>query len=212
VNPLTALAFFDIVRGDGHTAIVNNAAASALGRMIIRLGRTSGITVINIVRRRDQADLLRALGAEHVLDSRDERFALTLRDVTHRFNATLVLDPVGGTQLQTLVDAAPFGSTIVVYAALAGEPSVFNARTLAGEDKKIVGFYLGNWAARKGIVGTLRDPLRVQRLAGTDLQTTVHRRYPLSAAQAAVDAYRMDMTAGKVLLVANPDQVTGLQP
>jgi len=47
VNPLTAIAFFDMVTRGGHRAIVNNAAASALGRMILRLGRSSGVTVIN---------------------------------------------------------------------------------------------------------------------------------------------------------------------
>ena len=207
VNPLTAIAFFELAKRGGHTALVNNAAASALGRMIVRLGRTSGVTVINIVRRQDQVDLLKALGAEHVLDSTDNRFASRLRELAHRLRATLVFDAVGGTQTQTLVDAVPFGSTIVVYSALAGEPSVFNPRTVAGDDKKLVGFYLGNWLKRRGIVGTLRDIRRVQRLASSELQTTVHGRFPLSAAQAAVDAYRGNMTAGKVLLVADAGQV-----
>lgn len=207
VNPLTAVAFFDMVKRGGHTAIVNNAAASALGRMILRLGRTSGVTVINIVRRQDQAEVLKSLGADHVLDSRDAQFASALRELAHRFKATLAFDAVGGTQMQTLIDAVPFGSTIVVYAGLAGEPSMFNPRTVAGDDKKIVGFYLGNWMARRGILGMLRDIRRVQRLVGTDLQTTIHGRFPLSAAETAVQSYRTNMTAGKVLLVADPDQV-----
>ncbi len=74
VNPLTALAFFDIARRGGHTAIVNTAAASALGRMVIRLGRRAGVKVINIVRRREQVELLRELGADVVLDNSDAAF------------------------------------------------------------------------------------------------------------------------------------------
>jgi len=203
VNPLTALAFFDLARQGRHAAMVSNAAASALGRMVVRLGRTEGLPVINIVRRPEQVAVLRALGAEYVLDSSEERFAVGLRELAHRLRATLLLDAVGGAQTQTLVDAAPAGSTIVAYAALAGEPSIFSPRTLIGDDKKIRGFYLGHWAANKGLLRTVRDVMRVQRLAGTDLQTTVHRRLPLSEAQQAVEMYRNNMTAGKVLLVCS---------
>jgi NADPH2:quinone reductase len=207
VNPLTALAFFDIAQRGRHAAIVSNAAASALGRMIVRLGRRHGVPVINIVRRPEHVEALRELRADYVLDCRAELFPFELRELAHRVHATLFLDAVGGAQTHTLVDAAPAGSTIVAYAALAGEPSTFNARTLIGEDKTIVGFYLGRWAARRGVFRTLNDIVRVQRLVGSDLQTTVHRRLPLSAAQEAVEAYRCDMSAGKLLLVADPGQV-----
>jgi NADPH:quinone reductase len=201
VNPLTAVAFFEFVKRGRHTAVVSNAAASALGRMIIRLGHRTGIPVLNIVRREEQVTLLHTLGVEHVLNSRDHGFAAALRALAARFHATLVFDAVGGAGTQTLVEAVPAGSTIIVYAALAGEPSVFDARALAVGDKKIEGFFLANWMACRGKVSMVRDLARVQRLIGTDLQTSVQQRFPLSAAQAAVDAYRSNMTAGKVLMV-----------
>ncbi len=203
VNPMTAMAFLDMAKRGGHEAIVNNAAASALGRMIVRLGRTRGVGVISVVRRPEQAQLLRGLGAEHVLDSSDRRFALELRELAERLKATLLFDAVGGTETQTLIEAAPPSSTIVVYAALSGERSAFDARTLAGQDKKIAGFYLGNWMAQAGVVRTLRNARRVQRLVHDELQTTIQARFPLSDAQAAAAAYRANMTAGKVLLVAD---------
>jgi len=203
VNPLTALAFFDIVREERHAAVVSNAAASALGRMIVRLSRERGVPVINIVRRPEQMDLLRTLGADHVLNSAEDGFPSRLRDLARRLGATLILDAVGGVETHTLVEAAPPRSTILVYAALAGEPSRFNARTLIAEEKRIEGFYLGHWALRKGLWRTIRDVWSVPRLAAGPLQTVVHRRLPLSAAPEAVAAYKSDMTAGKVLLVAD---------
>lgn len=205
VNPLTALALVDMARRGRHPAIVNNAAASALGRMIIRLGRRYGIAVVNIVRRPEQVAALRAIGADYVLDSRDARFATDLRELSRRVHATLFLDAVGGAETETLMEAAPPGSTFVAYAALSGEPSRFNARTLIADDKTIAGFYLGHAAARKGLMHTLNDIVRVQRLIGSDLRTAVQRRLPLSAAQEAVDTYRLDMSAGKVLLIADAD-------
>lgn len=207
VNPLTVLAFFDIARRDGHRAIINNAAASALGRMIVRLGQRTRISVINIVGRAEQTDVLKALGAEYVLDSSDPGFPSALRELAQRLRATLALDAVGGSQTQTLLASMPVGATLVAYAALAGEPSAFNPRTVIGDDKKIVGFYLGTWMARRGLVRMAGDIVRVQRLIGTDLQSPISRRVPLSAAQAALEAYRANMSAGKVLLVADPEQV-----
>jgi NADPH:quinone reductase-like Zn-dependent oxidoreductase len=208
VNPLTAVAFLDIARGGRHAAIVNNAAASALGRMIIRLGRRSGITTISIVRRHEHVGVLKALGADYVLNSDDVHFPSTLRDLAHRVRATLAFDAVGGAQTRMLVEAMPFGSTVVVYAGLTGEPSTFDALALAGEQKTITGFYLPNWMAARGLPALLRDIRRVQHLVATDLQTAIRDRFPLSAAQTALDMYEADMTAGKVLLVADPEQVS----
>lgn len=205
VNPLTALAFFDIVREGRHAAVVSNAAASALGRMIVRLARQRGVPLINVVRRAEQVDLLRTLGAEHVLNSSEVGFPSQLRELARRLEATLILDAVGGAETHTLVEAAPPCSKILVYSALAGEPSRFNARTLIAEEKRIEGFYLGHWAQRKGLWRTVRDAWSVPRLATGPLQTRVHKRLSLAAAAEAVAAYKADMTAGKVLFVADLD-------
>lgn len=205
VNPLTALAFLDMARSGRHAAIVSNAAASALGRLIIRLGRRHSLPVINIVRRKEHVTELRQLGADYVLDSSDPAFAPTLRDLASRLRATLVLDAIGGSQTQTLVDVAPPGSTIVSYGTLAGGPSAFDPLTLIGGRKTIVGFYLGHWAAQKGLLRTVRDIVRVQRLVGAGLETDIRRRLPLEDAQEAVDAYTRELSGGKLLLVPGRD-------
>lgn len=203
VNPLTALAFFDIVKSEKHAAIVNTAAASALGRMILRLGLRYRVPVINVVRRQEQVDLLRSLGAEFVLRSDDSTFSSQLHNLTHRLKATLILDAVGGKLFQQLLSAAPFGSTVLLYANLSGEQLAIDPRGLWSEGKRVAGFFLGNWAAKRGILQVLRDTQRVRRLGATDLQTTIQKRLPLSAAQQAVEIYQNNMTAGKVLLVAD---------
>lgn len=207
VNPMTAIAFFDIAKSEKHTAIVSTAAASALGRMIIRMGRQHGLPVINIVRRQEQVELLQSLGAQYVLNSLDEGFPDRLRSMTHQLKATLLLDAVGGGLTQQLLDAAPFGSTVLVYSNLSGEPGILNAEALIFGDKKIAGFFLSNWVARKSFIESLRVTQRVKKLAATALQTTVQKRLPLSAIQQALEIYQGNMTAGKVLLVANPAEV-----
>jgi NADPH2:quinone reductase len=207
VNPLTALAFFDVARREKHAAIVNTAAASALGRMIVRLGIRYRVPVISIVRRSEQADALLSVGATHVLRSDDSDFGSRLRDLADRLNATLFLDAVGGALFQQLFSAAPFGSSFLLYANLSKEQLAFDPRGLGNANKRVAGFFLGNWASRRGIFRMLTDIRRIRRLGATDLQTTVQRRMPLSAAQQAVALSQDNPTAGKVLLVMDPGAV-----
>src|SRR5574340_603753 len=88
VNPVTALAFFDMARRGKHAALVSNSAASSLGRMILRLGQTRHIPVIHLVRRRAQVDLLRSLGGTYILNSQDPDFPDQLRTLSHQLKAT----------------------------------------------------------------------------------------------------------------------------
>lgn len=68
VNPLTVIGMTDIYQKfpDGK-GIIHTAAASALGRMLNKRCKRLGIPLLNIVRRQEQADLLKAEGAEHVI-------------------------------------------------------------------------------------------------------------------------------------------------
>lgn len=200
VNPLTALAFLAIARRDGHGALVNTAAAGALGRMILRLGEQYGMPVINVVRRAEQVALLRSLGAEYVLDSSEWGFAARLRELAHELRATLVLDAIAGEMTQQLLGAAPAGSTLLSYGHLGGERVSVDVHTLNHGDKCVAGFFLPNWLGKRGMVRTLGDVWRVQRLAGRALQSEVQGRYGLAAANEALARYRENMTGGKVLL------------
>ena len=74
VNPLTAIGLLDRCKQYKGQALIQTAAASQLGRMIIRLAREDGVPLINIVRKEDQAKMLRDLGAENVLNSTDADF------------------------------------------------------------------------------------------------------------------------------------------
>src|ERR1700682_3393532 len=94
VNPLTAWALMDEARRGHHRAVVQTAAASALGRMIIRLGKKFSIPVVNIVRRAAQIDALRAIGAEYVLNSSDAGFDTAVRGLCHKLGATIGFDAV----------------------------------------------------------------------------------------------------------------------
>lgn len=96
VNPLTVLGLLETARRDGHTAVVHTAAASNLGRMMVRVCRADGVGLVNVVRSPAQVELLRSLGAEHVCDSSSDDFTDRLRDAVAATGATAAFDAVGG--------------------------------------------------------------------------------------------------------------------
>jgi NADPH:quinone reductase len=103
VNPLTALGMVDTMRLEGHTALVHTAAASNLGRMLVRICQQDGVPLVNIVRRPEQAALLHDLGAEHVCDSSAADFADDLARAIGATGATIAFDAIGGGELASRI-------------------------------------------------------------------------------------------------------------
>jgi len=99
VNPLTSLAFTEVMKAEGHKAIVHTAAASNLGQMLNRICLADGIPLVNIVRRADQAAILRDLGATWIVDSSDPDFHAKLFEAISETGATLAFDAIGGGRL-----------------------------------------------------------------------------------------------------------------
>jgi NADPH2:quinone reductase len=96
VNPLTALAFVETMRMENHTALVNTAAASNLGQMLVKICKDDGIPLVNIVRKPDQVKVLKDLGAEYVCDTSDPNFMKDLISALIATGATLGFDATGG--------------------------------------------------------------------------------------------------------------------
>src|SRR5499433_4191997 len=89
VNPLTALGMVETMRTEGHTGLVHTAAASNLGQMLVKICVKDGIPLVNIVRRQEHVDLLRGLGAKHVLTSGSPTFMDDLIEALATTSATL---------------------------------------------------------------------------------------------------------------------------
>jgi NADPH:quinone reductase-like Zn-dependent oxidoreductase len=96
INPLTALGFVETMKREGHSALIHTAAASNLGQMLNRVCQQDRIDLINIVRKPEQAELLRALGARYVVNSAASTFADDLAQACFETGATLAFDATGG--------------------------------------------------------------------------------------------------------------------
>ncbi|WP_314958509.1 zinc-binding dehydrogenase [Bradyrhizobium cosmicum] len=99
VNPLTALGMTETMRREGHKALVHTAAASNLGQMLNRICIKDGIPLVNIVRSKEQADILHKIGAKYVVDSTAPSFLDDLTAALVESGATIAFDAIGGGKL-----------------------------------------------------------------------------------------------------------------
>jgi len=140
VNPLTALGMVETMRREGHSGLVHTAAASNLGQMLVKLCITDGVPLVNIVRKPDQAELLRSIGAVHVCNSASPSFRTDLTEALKATSATLAFDATGGGTLasqilsgmeeaanSTAVEYSRYGSTVhkqvYIYGRLDTDPT-----------------------------------------------------------------------------------------
>jgi NADPH2:quinone reductase len=103
VNPLTALGMTETMRREGHTALVHTAAASNLGQMLNRICLADGIGLVNIVRKPEQEQILRELGAAHIVNSSSQSFMGDLVAALDATGATLAFDAIGGGKLASQI-------------------------------------------------------------------------------------------------------------
>ncbi len=99
VNPLTSLGMVETMRREGHTALVHTAAASNLGQMLNKICIKDGVNLVNIVRNQEQADILRKIGAKHIVDSSAPSFMADLTNALVETGATIAFDAIGGGKL-----------------------------------------------------------------------------------------------------------------
>ncbi len=140
VNPLTSLGMVETMRREGHKALVHTAAASNLGQMLNRICLKDGIGLVNIVRKQEQEDLLRAAGALHVCNSSSPAFMDDLTRALVATGATIAFDAIGGGKLagqilsgmeaaanQTATEYSRYGSTthkqVYIYGGLDRGPT-----------------------------------------------------------------------------------------
>ena len=143
VNPLTALGMVETMRREGHKALVHTAAASNLGQMLNRICIKDGIALVNIVRKPEQAALLKGIGAQYVCDSSAPTFLQDLTEALAITGATIAFDATGGGplagQILGCMEAAAnrnakeysrYGSTVhkqvYIYGGLDTRPTEFN--------------------------------------------------------------------------------------
>ncbi len=202
VNPLTAMAMFDIVRKADTSSFIMTAANSQLCKLMTALGRDDGIAPIAIIRRDDQAEHLKSLGAAHVLNSTAPDFADQFKALIKSEKPRIMLDAVANQVSADIFAAMPNRSRWVVYGKLDPQPPRLDAMgQFVFMEKEIVGFWLTRWFMSTPPQEQMRVIGEVQeRFVSGQWQTEVSDRIRFADAMSTLaDALRRP--EGKVMLV-----------
>ena len=142
VNPLTSLGMVETMRREGHKALMHTAAASNLGQMLNKICIKDNIALVNIVRKPEQAALLKGIGAKYVCDESSPTFMVDLTQALVDTGATIAFDATGGGDLagriltcmeaalnRTATEYSRYGSTthkqVYIYGGLNTSPTEF---------------------------------------------------------------------------------------
>jgi mitochondrial enoyl-[acyl-carrier protein] reductase / trans-2-enoyl-CoA reductase len=197
VNPFTAWGLTsDVPQG---SVLLQNAASSAVGRLVIRLAKLRGLTTANIVRREEEVAPLRALGADLVLVGE--------HDLAARISATLgapvlrALDAVAGTGSGSLLSALAEGGDLVCYGLLSDDRIVLPANEVVFRDVTVRGYSrFRSWRAMSVEARAEMTRTLVALLEEGAITTSVEARYPLSRLHDALTHALRSGRAGKILL------------
>lgn len=202
VNPATVVVMTQwVLRVPRGAWLLQTAAGSALGRMIIRLGKYAGFRTLNLVRRREQADELVRAGADAAVCTSDEDVAQRVHDLTEGAGVRYAVDAVGGATGLAAARALGAGGRLLVYGTLAGEPIPLDPRLLIAGQKRIEGFWLAEWVRQQRVWTMLRLFRRIIRLMRAGVLTTdIAAEYPLDQIAQAVQHAETPGRHGKVLL------------
>lgn len=202
VNPLTAyLLTRDVLQVPSGQWLLQTAAGSALGRMIIKLSKEFGFRTINVVRRQAQVAELKSLGADEVIATDDASIADEVRRITGGTGVLHAIDCVGGTTGSAIVRALAPGGRLIVFGTLSGEPLSFSSRDLMTPGARIEGFWLGNVMAGFGLVKKLSVVRKVSQLIRRGiLNAEVGQWVDLDQIKVGVSAAERPARGGKVLL------------
>lgn len=202
VNPATALAMVrHVLKVPAGAWLLQTAAAGALGRMVIRLGKRDGFRTINVVRRREAADELRRLGGDEVIVTADENIEDRVRSITGGQGVPYALDAVGGATGSAVAKCLGARGRLLLYGTLSGEPLTVDPRALMTGNASIEGFWLSVWVQQQRTFTMLKLFRAIGNLLkeGT-LTSDIAATLPLEQIQEAVRQAQAPGRSGKVLL------------
>ena len=151
INPATATILTQhVLKIPKGAWLLQSAAASNVGRMVIRLGKQHGFKTINLIRREEQVDELKSLGADHVLlfDANHHSPADLKSQVDSILGETslqFAIDPVGGKTASSIIPLLGYHGRLILYGTLSNQPVEFEPRMVMSARSQIEGFWLGHY-------------------------------------------------------------------
>lgn len=202
INPFTAHALFETVRISGAKAIIQNASGGQVATFVRKMAKDYGCELIDIVRRKETAEMLISEGAKHVLIETDEGFDDELIEICNKLKPTVAFDAVGGELSGKMYNALAPHSDLVVYGGLSNKPmSGLSVMGAIFNDKVISGFNLLSWKRQmaEGEFEEISESLQSSFVDGT-YKTKIQNSVKLDNIVRGLKTYIGNMSEGKLLI------------
>jgi NADPH:quinone reductase-like Zn-dependent oxidoreductase len=202
-NPLTAKCLYDEIISI-HKGIVMDTASSALGKMINKIANKNNIKVINIVRRDESIELLKASGSDVVFNQNSPTFLQDLGKKIKEVKPSLYITCQGGGLPSRIIDLMPDNSTMCCLGNINNEQlSGYSSTDFIFKGKSIIGFQLFNSLAEKSdeqkkeIISSVIESLSKGE---NYYQTEIAGEFKFDQWEVSRESYEKNMSKGKIIL------------
>ena len=208
VNPCTSVCLVERAKELEAKAIVINAAASQVGKGVIRYAKMQQIKTIATVRNEKNVETLKALGVDHVLLTTDNDYKAKLKIICHQLQATVLLDAVADIDTPEVMQAMPNNSTAIVYGRLTDTHNpiggLFSVADVIFRNAKVEGFWLAKYIGDAKPWQVLSLSRKVQKLFAQGIfHTDIYASVGFDDFAKALDHYAEHKSDGKVILKPN---------
>lgn len=195
----TALAIIEVAHATAGDYVIIRAASSSVGVAAIQLANWVGAVPIAITRSSAKTAALEQLGAVHVIAADETDLVSAVRHITNGKGARIVFDPVGGPDVEKLVQATAEEGIILIYGGLSGKPTPYPHWPVALKGLSLRGWVASSiWNRPERFVRN-RD-LILQGLASGHLKPVIDRTFPLSQIVAAHRYLESNQQVGKIVV------------
>jgi mitochondrial enoyl-[acyl-carrier protein] reductase / trans-2-enoyl-CoA reductase len=201
INPVTVVGMLNVLDIPAGEYLIQTAAGSVLGRQMIQVCKHKGIKTINVVRRAEQVEELKSLGADEVIVSTEEDIPARVNEITGGKGAYGAIECVGGDLFAQITASVRPGGTVIIYGAMSGLTATFDIPSVLFRGVSIRGFWLIPYVdslAKEEREKCMNDVM--QLLADQVIVPYAGERFPLEKAQEAMEEASKAARGGKVLL------------
>jgi alcohol dehydrogenase len=174
----------------GETILVH-AGGSGIGSVAIKMAKAIGCTVITTVGDDAKADKARAIGADHVINYKTERFEGVTRKITRKKGVDVVFEHVGGEGFNASLFCLKRGGRLVTCGSTAGPSVTINLMQLFQQQYKIFGSFGSS-------MRNIRDSLA--KIAA-DITPVIDTEVPLAEFERGLARLESRQVFGKVIVI-----------
>lgn len=188
----------------GGERVLVLGAAGGIGTATIQLVKAYGAIAFAGIRRREQEEVVRSAGADHIVDvgvkAIDENLRSQIHAITNGHGVDIVIDPVGGKLFNAGLRALAWGGRLVVVGFASGELPTVKANHLLLKNLSVIGLHWGDYLRR--------EPQWVRRVQNDlyslygkgKIRPHIMRSYALDDFREALKTIKGGHVQGKVLL------------